>query len=157
MWVQDKWAGLTRGQRIGVVAAVVVCAPPLIAGMIAGAKDSGGGKKDDAARPSATSTRRPTPAAAPEPTFTYPGTPKCAITYRDRGDGSMSWTAVTTVPGQLITHATDTAGKIHRHDGHATPGPHTFALDKPLAQITDIGGNLDGDSGRSYGCSVRPA
>lgn len=153
MWVQDRWARLTKGQRIAVVGAAVVGAPFFIAGAISGAKDSGGGHKDEAKAPATSpATHRP----APGPTFTYPGGPQCTITYQARGGGSMSWTATTTVAGQLITHATDNAGDIHRHDTHVGAGRHEFTLDQPLAQITDIGGNLDG-SGASYGCSVRPA
>jgi hypothetical protein len=151
MSVQDRWAGLTKGQRISVVGAIVVCAPIVIAGGISGAMDSGHPKGD----PPATTTAAA--AAAPGPTFTYPGSPQCAITYRGRGDGSMSWTAVTTVAGQLITHATDKDGGIHRHDSHVGAGPHEFTVDVPIAQITDIGGNLDAAGGKSYGCSVRPA
>ena len=38
-----------------------------------------------------------------EPTFSYPGDQQCAITYRDDGNGTMSWTATVTVAGRLRT------------------------------------------------------
>lgn len=104
---------------------------------------------------SATATPTPHP-TAPLPTFTYPGDPQCAITYRDNGDGSMAWIATTTVNGELITHASTTDGNIYRHDEHITRGPNAFRAPVPLSQINDIGGNLRADDGSSYGCSVQP-
>jgi len=102
------------------------------------------------------------PAAAPfsarphaTPTFVYPGDPQCAITYRDDGDGTMSWTATVTVAGELITHAADIEGNIYRHVVQVSPGPNRFMAPVPLSQVDDMGGNLDG-AGASYGCSVAP-
>jgi hypothetical protein len=69
----------------------------------------------------------------------------------------MSWTAMVTVAGELITHASDSSGDINRHDVQVTPGPNTFTAPVPLSQIGDIGGVLyvpDNSSGTSYGCSV---
>lgn len=147
-------------KKLAIGAAVVVCAPVFIAGMVAGAKDSM--KTQASGTPSPigqVSTTAPVPAgsgnAAPQPTFSYPGDKQCQITYRDRGDGTMSWTATVTVSGQLITHAADKAGHIYRHVTNVRPGATSFSAPVPLAQVDDIGGNLDGS--RSYGCSVRPA
>jgi len=148
MW--DRWARLSTRTKAVVAVLVVAGAPFFIAGMISGAKDSG---SDTAAKPSATKGAN-TPQAGP--TFTYPGDPQCAITYTDRGDGSMSWTAKLTVAGELITHVTDSSGTIYRHDVHAGAGATAFTAAVPLTQITDIGGNVDSGS-KSYGCSVRRA
>jgi hypothetical protein len=49
--------------------------------------------------PAATATSTAQAASGPEPTFAYPGNRHCAITYRDDGNGSMSWTATVTVAG----------------------------------------------------------
>ena len=94
-----------------------------------------------------------------EPTFTYPGGPQCRITYRDNGNGTMSWTANVTIAGELITHASDTSGNIYRHDQQVPVDLNTFTAPVPLSQITDIGGVLyvpDASASTSYGCSVAP-
>jgi hypothetical protein len=91
----------------------------------------------------------------PEPTFSYPGDPRCAITYRDNGNGTMSWTATVTVAGELITHASDNGGDINRHDVQVSVGPNTFTAPEPLSDIGDIGGVLYVGSA-SYGCSIAP-
>jgi hypothetical protein len=103
--------------------------------------------------PAATSTAQA--ASGPEPTFTYPGDRQCAITYRDDGNGSMSWTATVTVAGELITHASADGGDINRRDVKVSPGPNTFTAPEPLSQISDIGGVLYAGP-KSYGCSVAP-
>src|SRR5271165_1840496 len=92
-------------------------------------------KKDAAA---VTPARTATPAA--EPTFAFPGSRQCAITYRDNHNGTMSWTATVTIGGQLITHVSDKAGNIYRHVTQVTAGPATFTAPVPLPQIDDIGG-----------------
>jgi hypothetical protein len=80
----------------------------------------------------------------------------CAITYRDKGDGTMTWTATVTEKGELVTHASDSSGNINRHDDPVTPGAHAYTANAPISQIGDIGGNLyAGDS--QFGCSVGPA
>jgi hypothetical protein len=94
-------------------------------------------------------------ASGPEPTFSYPGDRQCAITYRDGGNGSMSWTATVTVAGELITHASDESGDINRRDVKVSTGPNTFTAQVPLAQVNDIGGVLYAGS-ESYGCSIAP-
>jgi hypothetical protein len=91
----------------------------------------------------------------PEPTFAYPGDRQCAITHRDNGNGTMSWTATVTVAGELITHASDNGGDINWRDLQVSPGPNTFTAPEPLAQIDEIGGVLYASS-RSYGCSIAP-
>lgn len=169
----DWWTRLSKRAKIAIVAVVIVGAPFFIAGAISGAKDSGGGGKDKAAAAPTTRTAASSPASSPKaapshrsassthpapgPTFTYPGDRQCAITYRDRGDGSMSWTATVTVPGELITHATDDTGQIYRHDVQVSRGDVAFSAPVQLARVTDIGGNLRGEGGQSYGCSVAPA
>jgi len=95
------------------------------------------------------------PSRGPEPTFSYPGDPQCAITYRDNGNGTMSWTAAVTVTGELITHASDKSGDLYRHDVQVSVGPNTFTAPQPLSQIDDIGGVLYAGSA-SYGCSIAP-
>lgn len=164
---------MSRGKKILIGVAVVVAAPPFIAGVISGAKNAAvqqatnvvaSAKASTSPQPvkaPTTQTPRsssPDPRAtpkAPEPTFSYPGDPQCAITYRDRGDGSMTWTAAVTDAGELITHASDKSGNVYRHDVQVTPGPNAFAALVPLAQINDIGGVLYVGS-TSYGCSVTP-
>jgi hypothetical protein len=106
--------------------------------------------------PAATASSTVRAASGPEPTFSYPGNRHCAITYRDDGNGSMSWTATVTVAGELITHASDKSGDINRRDVQVSTGPNTFTAPVPLAQVGDIGGVLYVGS-KSYGCSVGPA
>ena len=113
--------------------------------------------------PAAAATDAPSSSGAKspvaEPTFTYPGGPQCKITYRDNGNGTMSWTADVTVAGELITHASDMSGNINRHDEQVTVGLNTFTAAVPLSQVTDIGGVLyvpDSSASTSYGCSVAP-
>jgi hypothetical protein len=157
---------MSTGKKMGIGIAVLVCVPVVVAGMVSGAKQSlSKPAAASPARPAASTTTAPhsatttTPAAAvpaaAAPTFTYPGDPQCAITYRDNGDGTMSWTATTTVAGELITHASGTDGTIYRHDDHIDAGTHAYRAPVPLAQIGDIGGNLRGTDA-SYGCSVAP-
>ena len=100
---------------------------------------------------SATRTAKP----LREPTFSDPGDRQCAITYRDNHNGTMSWTARTTVKGQLITHVSDKRGDLFRHVVTLAPGAHVFTAPVPLAQIDDAGGVLYvGNS--TYGCSIAP-
>jgi hypothetical protein len=80
----------------------------------------------------------------------------CAITYRDKGDGTMTWTATVTEKGELITHASDNSGDINRHDDPVTPGAHAYTANAPISQIGDIGGDLY-VGGSQFGCSVGPA
>ncbi|NUP48062.1 MAG: hypothetical protein HOW97_12215 [Catenulispora sp.] len=161
------WGRLSGIQRAGAVVAAVI-ALGIIAAL--GHKSGSGSSGDKAAATPTTHAAASSPAGSPKattppasshpapgPTFTYPGDPECAITYRDRSDGSMSWTVRLSVPGELITHATDTGGAIYRHDVQAAAGSTSFSAPVPLAQVTDIGGNLRTSGGRSYGCSVAPA
>lgn len=90
-----------------------------------------------------------------EPTFAYPGDPRCTITYRDDGHDTMSWTAKVTIAGELITHASDSSGNTNRHDVQVIPGSNTFTAPVPLSQIGDIGGVLYAGNA-SYGCSIAP-
>jgi hypothetical protein len=92
-------------------------------------------------------------ASGPEPTFSYPGNRHCAITYRDDGNGSMSWTATVAVAGELRTHASDKSGDLYSHDAQVSVGVNTFTVPQPLSQIDDLGGVLYVGS-RSYGCSI---
>ena len=116
--------------------------------LAAACASSGGG-------PAATASSTVQAAPGPEPTFSYPGDRQCAITYRDDGNGSMSWIATVTVAGELITHASDKSGDINRHDVHVSAGPKTFTAAVPLSQVDDIGGVLYVGA-HSYGCSVAP-
>lgn len=157
---------MTTGQKVGVgfavfcVVAVVyaLIAPKAATTTTASPPTAAAGSSAPAAKP--TTAPRPTAAkaqASPEPTFVYPGDAQCAITYRDRGDGTMSWTATVTVAGELITHAGDSAGNLYPHDTQVGVGQSSFAAPVPLSSITDVGGNLTGSDGTSYGCSVAPA
>ncbi len=159
---KSAMANMTKGQKVGVTIAVFVVVSVVY--YLVAPKPSAS-TPAAAASPVAVQTSapaaKPTPApkpsnAAPEPTFVYPGDPQCSITYRDRGDGSMSWTATVTVAGSLITHAGDSAGNLYSHDTQVQAGPNAFAAPVPLSSITDIGGNLTTSSGTSYGCSVAP-
>ena len=105
--------------------------------------------------PAATASGTVRAARGPEPTFSYPGNRHCAITYRDDGNGSMSWIATVTVAGELITHASDKSGDINRHDVHVSAGPNTFTAAVPLSQVDDIGGVFYVGA-HSSGCSVAP-
>jgi hypothetical protein len=89
------------------------------------------------------------------PDFLYPGDPECAITYRQRGNSAMTWTATVTVGGKLITHASDKGGNLYRHVVQVAPGRNLFAAPVSLRQIDDIGGVLYATS-TSYSCSVAP-
>lgn len=154
---------MTKGQKIGIGIAVF-CGVSVLVAIVDPQKTTTTAapstQQATATKPSpsrAASAPEKTPAKPTvEPTFVYPGDPQCAITYRDRGDGSMSWTATVTVAGELITHAGDSAGNLYSHDVQVTPGPNAFAAPVPLSQITDIGGNLTAADGTSYGCSVAP-
>lgn len=153
-------------QRVGAVVAALV-----VVGIVAAmGHNKGSGNKDKAAAPTM-SAAASSPAGSPkatvshrpasshptaEPTFTYPGDPECAITYTGRGDGAMSWTARLSVPGELITHATQDDGTIDRHDVRVAAGATSFSAPVPLTRITDIGGSLRALGGRSFGCSVAP-
>ena len=155
---------MSTGKKIGIAVAALVCAPFVIAGMISGARGSN--------KPASTASRPPLPSTSPssapthrtsavassptgEPTFAYPGDPQCAITYRDDGNGTMSWTADVTTAGELITHASDNSGNIYRHDVQVTPGPRQFVAPVPLSEIDDMGGVLYAKSA-SYSCSIAP-
>lgn len=154
-------------KKAAIGIAAVVCAPALIAGAIHGATQHGTPAAAAASRttptaattaaasPAATSAAPATKRAGAEPTFAYPGDPQCAITYRDRGDGSMSWTATTTIAGELRTHADSASGSVYSHVVNTTLGPNVFAAPVPLAQIDDIGGVLS-TPGASYACSIAP-
>jgi hypothetical protein len=134
-----------RGQIAGALAALACVLIPLAG--------CGGDSSDPVATAAAAS-----PAAAhtgPEPTFTYRGDRRCEITYQDGGNGSMSWTAIVTVAGELITHASDKSGDINRRDVQVSVGSNTFSAAVPLSQVDDIGGVLYVGS-KSYGCSVAP-
>lgn len=129
-----------RGQATGALAALACVLIPL-AGCASDGDDSTAAARPAAAR------------ATPEPTFSSPCDRQCAITYRDSGNGTMSWTATVTVAGELITHASDQAGDINRRDVQVSPGPNTFTAPEPLSQINDIGGVLY-VAFASYGCSI---
>ncbi len=105
--------------------------------------------------PAATASGTIQAARGPEPTFSYPGDRQCAITYRDNGTGSMSWTATVTVAGELRTHVGDRNGDLYPHDVQVSVGPNTLTAPQPLSQIDDIGGVLYVGS-HSYGCSIAP-
>jgi hypothetical protein len=106
--------------------------------------------------PAATASNTVQGASGPEPTFSYPGDPQCAVTYRDNGNGKMSWTATVTVAGgELRTHAGDRSGDLYSHDTQVSAGQNTFTASQPLSRIDDIGGVLYVGSA-SYGCSVAP-
>jgi hypothetical protein len=141
----------TPAKRIGF--ALLVCASVLGAG----ACGSQGNAPTGIASGAVSLNGLKSPVA--EPTFTYPGDRQCRITYRDNGNGTMSWTANVTVAGELITHASDSSGNIYRHDEQVPIGLNTFTAPVPLSRITDIGGVLyvpNNSSSTSYGCSVRP-
>ena len=153
-------------RKVLVGAAVVVCAPAFIAGAINGARQSSASPAaktvaaaSDSAPAATSSAARPSTATKPaaEPTFTFPGDRQCAITYRDRGDGTMSWTATTSVAGELRTHAGTGSGSLYQHDQQVPVGPSAFTAPVPLAQVDDIGGTLTTSGGGSYACSVAPA
>ncbi len=99
-------------------------------------------------RPDRSQTRLPTLADGGDG-----GDGQCAITYRTRGNSAMTWTAIVTVAGRLITHAENRSGNNYRRTAHVTPGSHVFAASVPLSQITDIGGVLYA-AGTASGCSV---
>jgi hypothetical protein len=157
---------LSAGEKIGIAVVVLIITPFLIAGMVSGARQTLDSKP-------APAMSRPLPApvstsAAPThhvsaarqhsrsaPTFSYPGDPQCAITYRAEGNDRMSWTASVTVAGQLITHASDVSGSIYRHDVQVTRGVTQFVAKVPLSRIDDVGGVLYVGS-TSYGCSISP-
>lgn len=105
--------------------------------------------------PAATASGTVQAASGPEPTFTYPGDSQCAITYRDNGNGSMSWTATVTVAGELRTHVSDKSGDLYSHDVQVSVGTNTLTAPQPLSVIDDIGGVLYAGSA-SYACSIAP-
>jgi hypothetical protein len=173
--------GMSTGKKLGIGAAVVVCAPPLIIGMISGAKQSLGSHPAAAASstPIAPATRsttsskhpartRPTK-AAPAPTWVYPGDKECAITYASNANGGTTWTATTTVGGEIKTDDTNTwpgdntppSTGLDTRDVHVSAGQTPFSTDAPLSSVTDISGVLyvptEANPTTSYSCSIAPA
>jgi hypothetical protein len=112
-------------KRIGL--ALLVCASVLFAGACGSQANAPTAAASDVL---ASSGSNSSPVA--EPTFTYPGGPQCRITYRNNGNGTMSWTANVTIAGELVTHASDTSGNIYRHDQQVPIGPNTFTAPVPL-------------------------
>lgn len=143
-----------RGLTVAAIIAVL-----LVAGLVASAT----GAKKHARSQHAAATTKPTlivsksppPSPVKLPTFAFPGDRHCAITYRTGNNSAMTWTAIVTIAGQLITHASDKSGNIYRHVVHVTPGPNVFTAPVPLSRINDIGGVLYATS-TTYGCSVAP-
>ncbi len=117
-------------KKIGLAA--LVCALVLFAGACGSAGNGPTSAASDA--PSLSGAKSP----VAEPTFTYPGGPQCKITYRDNGNGTMSWTADVTIAGELITHASDTSGNINRHDEQVTVGLNTFTAPVPPASARQL-------------------
>lgn len=160
-----RWTSLHLGLRLlivaGAAAVIVIGAPTFVAGLKSGYNQGTSEAPTPAvttslpARPASTATAI-RPATRDIHALDFPGDTECTITYRDNGDGSMTWVATVTVDGELVTHASDSDGNIYRHDVHVTRGPNAFRAPVPLAQIDDIGGNLTSAS-HSYGCSTGPA
>ncbi len=98
-------------------------------------------------------------AVAPNPTppWTHSGDPQCAITYQAGDDTYTLWGVTTTVPGELVTHMTDSGGNVYSHNGQAQPGAGNFTAPVPLDSVTHLDGVLTDSGGRTYNCSVAPA
>ncbi|MEY9962517.1 hypothetical protein ABIA33_000543 [Streptacidiphilus sp. MAP12-16] len=88
--------------------------------------------------------------------FDRSGDPQCAITYYSVGANMTTWTATTTIAGELVTQATHTGGQPDRNDVTIPAGHHTFIAWAALAKITDLNGTLHA-GGTQYHCSVAPA
>ena len=97
---------MTRRTGRGLAALACALAP------LAAACDSAGNN------PASTASSAAQPSLGPEPPFSYPGDPQCAITYRDNGNRTMSWTATVTVAGELITHAASVARLCRQYFCH---------------------------------------
>ncbi|MEY9841059.1 hypothetical protein [Streptacidiphilus sp. EB103A] len=66
-----------------------------------------------------------------------------------------TWTATTTVRGELVTQASH-PGKPDRNDDVIPAGKHTYIAWAALAKVTALSGVLHVD-GAQYPCSVAPA
>ncbi|TDU02528.1 hypothetical protein EDD99_0926 [Streptomyces sp. 846.5] len=84
-----------------------------------------------------------------------PGDPHCAIAYHSAGADMTTWTATTTVRGELVSQASH-PGKPDRNDDVIPAGKHTYIAWAALAKLTDLSGVLHVD-GALYPCSVAPA
>lgn len=148
----------TPVSKRGLAVAAIIAAL-LVVGVIANAagarKHARPGQATVSSKPTLAASKSPSPSPVKLPNFAFPGDPHCAITYRARGNSAMAWTAIVTVAGRLITHASSKSGSIYRRVVHVTPGPRIFTALVPLSQINDIGGVLYTIS-TSYGCSVAP-
>jgi hypothetical protein len=144
--------------RRGLTVAAIIAAL-LVVGVIANAagarKHARAGQTTVSSKPTLAASQSPSPSPVKLPNFAFRGDPHCAITYRARGTSAMTWTALVTIAGQLITHASSRSGNIYRRVAHVTPGPNVFTAPVPLLRINDVGGVLYTTS-TSYGCSVAP-
>ncbi|MBR7832476.1 hypothetical protein KDL01_04360 [Actinospica durhamensis] len=110
------------------------------------------------AAPKPSSPAAPTVTTSDNPAFDLTGSgPDCVMTYGVTPDGRTLTVVTVTIPGEIITHVSDQAGDINRHDTHITPGPNAFVYDFPLSQATDMGAIFTPDGGASQSCTIEPA
>jgi hypothetical protein len=170
--------GKKAGLWIGGIAAVAII------GVVGNA--TGAGKTSDAANPAITtpashpssgaeapvkpavvSTQPASPttvgtSAAPSPidnaAFDLTGSGSdCVMTYGPSTSGGTLTVVTVDVPGEIITHISDSAGNIHRNDVQITQGPNAFAYDVPLSQVGDMGAVFYLTDGTSQSCTIKPA
>jgi hypothetical protein len=90
----------------------------------------------------------PPPPGAPTP-------PVCSLEYRVDADGGTSWTALTTMDGELSVTAV-AGGEVHRQQLDFPAGVRVVALPRALSQDHGLGAVLSGSGGRQFDCLVGP-
>lgn len=88
----------------------------------------------------------PPPPGAPQP-------PVCSLEYQVAADGSTSWTALTTMDGELAVTAV-TGGRDHRQELRLSEGVRLVALPVSLSQDHRLRAVLSGSDGRRFDCLV---
>jgi hypothetical protein len=98
----------------------------------------------------------PTVVVSDLPTWDQQGDPACQMHYSQLPDGMTITRFTLTEPGELITHVSDMAGKLHRNDQQESAGAAAFSYDVPLSQISDMGAIFYPDGGASVMCGITP-
>jgi len=165
--------GLGTGAACGIAIAVWLVHPAALQTPTAITTAASSTVATASSRPSPSSAAnapaKPTPKPAANPTWTSPGSPQCAITYNSDANGGTTWTATTTVAGEIKTDDTNNWPGDHvapsfgldTLDVQVPVGQTPFSTDAPLNTVTDISGVLYvpdvANATTSYGCSVAPA
>jgi hypothetical protein len=75
------------------------------------------------------------------------------MTYRAEGQQTRVVFAFADA-GEIITHLSDTAGNIYRHDDQVSAGARAYIDDVPLSQVDDAGAIFQDADGTRHVCSI---